>query len=58
MSNETFPLKHKMFDSAFPDFPPLVVMKRYKSEWMTLQQFDAIKKLEKKAKKLAEVKEA
>jgi hypothetical protein len=52
MSNETFPLKHKMFDAAFPDFPPLIVMKRYKSQWMTLAVYDATRKAEKKTKKL------
>ncbi|QGQ97014.1 DUF1064 domain-containing protein [Paenibacillus psychroresistens] len=60
MSNETFPLKHKMFDAAYPDFPALVVMKHWKARggWMTLKEFDAIKKADKKAGKLAAVKEA
>lgn len=54
MLDQVFPIKRKMFDAAYPEFPPLVVMKYYKTGggWITLEQFDAIKKLEKKNKKL------
>lgn len=53
MLDQVFPIKRKMFDSKFPDFPPLIVMKYLKKfgGWITIEQYDKFKKDEKKLKK-------
>lgn len=54
MLDQVFPIKRKMFDAAFPDLPPLVVMKYAKKfgGWVTIEQYDKAKKEENKQKKL------
>ncbi|WP_167859306.1 DUF1064 domain-containing protein [Paenibacillus cymbidii] len=51
--DQKFPLKRKMFDAAFPDFPPLVVMKYAKKfgGWVTFEVWTEKKRAENKAKK-------
>lgn len=53
--DQKFGLKRKMFDSSFPDFPPLVVMKYCKKfgGWITIEEYAVKKRLENKEKKAA-----
>lgn len=52
--DQKFPLKRKMFDAKFPEFPPLVVMKYVKKfgGWITIEEYDKQKRAENKQKKL------
>ncbi|CAH1215178.1 hypothetical protein PAECIP111891_04223 [Paenibacillus allorhizoplanae] len=54
--DQKFPLKRKMFDAKFPEFPPLVVMKYAKKfgGWITIEEYDKQKRAENKQKKLME----
>jgi hypothetical protein len=53
MLDQVFPIKRKMFDAAFPDLPPLVVMKYAKKYggWITIEEYDKAKREEKKQAK-------
>ncbi|MBD0381224.1 DUF1064 domain-containing protein [Paenibacillus sedimenti] len=51
--DQKFPLKRKMFDAKFPEYPPLVVMK-YKKKfggWITIEEHDKQMRAENKQKK-------
>ncbi|WP_240415000.1 DUF1064 domain-containing protein [Paenibacillus periandrae] len=53
MEDQKFPIKRKMFDAAFPEFPPLVVMKHVKKfgGWITIEEYTKKKREEDKLKK-------
>jgi hypothetical protein len=55
MLDQFFLIKRKMFDTAFTDLPPLVVMKYAKKfgGWITIEQYDKCKREEYKLKKVS-----
>jgi len=52
--DQKFPIKRKLFDFTFPEFPPLVVMKYIKKfgGWITIEEYAKKKREENKQKKL------
>ncbi|MDQ0114311.1 DUF1064 domain-containing protein [Paenibacillus harenae] len=53
--DQKFPIKRKLFDYNFPQFPPLVVMKYVKKfgGWITFEEYTLKKREENKQKKAA-----
>ncbi|MFC4102871.1 DUF1064 domain-containing protein [Paenibacillus xanthanilyticus] len=51
--DQKFPLKRKLFDANFPEYPPLVVMKYCKKfgGWITIEEYIKKKREENKQKK-------
>lgn len=55
MEDQKFPIKRKLFDHSFPEYPPLIVMKYCKKfgGWITGEEYDRKKRAENRKKKAA-----
>lgn len=50
MKTVDFRIKEKMFNFKYPQYGGLKCVSKFRGEWLTIQEIDAIKKAEKKAK--------